>query len=139
MPTRKTVRPVAVPSENLNNNKPAPKAVLPRRGLTIREPAKHLEEVSRVDPSNADDLVTPAYVCERLKISRKTLYRMNRQNPPVLPIIRTGPNGRTIRYRNSSFQYYLATREVKGASVSRLQAFQQQSRAAQRRKNERKT
>jgi hypothetical protein len=68
------------------------------------------------EPSG-DDLVSPTFVCRNLGISRKTLYRMNCQNPPAIPYLRVGSKSGQIKYRWSAVKFYIDTHEIKRGSA----------------------
>ena len=127
MSRRRIARPAAVSRENISNEivNARPASDSPRRRLIIQA-------------AQPDDLLSPAFVCSILGISRKTLYRMNRLTPPAIPIVRIGPTGKTFKYRRGAVEYYVSSHEIKATSAPRLQAIPRQTRKKSRAAMQRK-
>ena len=64
-------------------------------------------------PFDADELMDAAWVCKRLGISRRSLYRMLLEHPPALSYLRVGPKGRRYKFRRGAIEAYISRREVK--------------------------
>jgi hypothetical protein len=66
-----------------------------------------------VHPESTDVLLTPADVCLRLRISRKTLQRMNHGCPPAISYVKTRGG---YRYRRAALEFYISQHEVKAVA-----------------------